>query len=166
MFGKDMNLIFTSTSHYAVLLNSKSRITYDEEEISQKDVKVLFSNADKLQSSYTAEKKKSPKSYIVSLVTRELRSEKLLTDGNIQDECLFKFLEDLDEDCKRFKKPAPKLIACVPLAKELNESVAMDLKEIDSRSMLHMIDHATRLSKACVIPSKKKRSQVSQISEI
>ena len=77
IFRKDINLIFMSTGHYSVPLNTKSRIIYDEEEISQKDVKVLFSNADKLQSSDTAEKKKFPRSYIVSLVTlaaRALRS--------------------------------------------------------------------------------------------
>ena len=48
MFGKDINLIFTSTGNYAVPLNTKCRITYDEEESSEKDAKVLFSNADKL----------------------------------------------------------------------------------------------------------------------
>ena len=34
------------TGRYAVLLNTKCRITYDDEESSKKDVKVLFSNAD------------------------------------------------------------------------------------------------------------------------
>ena len=48
----------------------------------------------------------------------------------------------------------------------MNESVAMDLKEIDSRPVLHMIDHATRFSKACVIPSRKKEVIVSKIFEI
>ena len=170
MFGKDINLIFTSTGHHAVPLNTKPRITYDEEEISQKDVKVLFSNADKLQSSDTAEKKKITKKLHCQFGhTSSKRIKKLLTDGNIQDECLFKLPEDLDEDCqicKRFKKPPPKPIVCIPLAKELNESVAMDLNEIDSRSVLHMIDHATRFSKACVIPSKKKEVIVSKICEI
>ena len=169
MFGKDINLIFTSTGHHVVPLNTKSRITYDEEEISQKDVKVLFSNANKLQSSDTAEKKKIAKKLHCQFGhTSSKRIKKLLTDGNIQDECLFKLLEDLDEDCqicKKFKKPPPKLIVCIPLAKELNESVAMDLKEIDSRSVLHMLYHATRFSKACVIPSKKKEVIVSKICE-
>ena len=93
MFGKDINLIFTSTGHYAVPLNTKSRITYDEEEISQKDVKVLFPNANKLQSSDAAEKNKIAKKIHCQFGhTSSKRIKMLVTEGNIQDECLFKLL--------------------------------------------------------------------------
>ena len=108
------------TGCYAVLLNTKCRITYDEEESSQKDVKVLFSNAD---NQVIQQKRITNKLDCQFGPTGSKRVRKLLTDGNMQEECLFKLLEDLDDVChicKRFKKPPPKPIVCIPLAKVLN----------------------------------------------
>ena len=93
--GKEINLLFTSTDHYAVPLNRKWNITYDEEEIGQKDVKVLFSNTDELRSSNTAEKERIGKKLHCRFgYTRNKRIKKLLTDGNIEEKCLVKLLED------------------------------------------------------------------------
>ena len=59
------------------------------------------------------------------------------------------------ETCRRFLKPPPRPIVGLPLATEFNDTVAMDLKVINQRFILHMIDHATRYSAACVVPNKK-----------
>ena len=47
-----------------------------------------------------------------------------------------------------------KPVVCLSLAKVFNESVAMDLKTIES-SVLHIIDHSTRFSAAGVISCKR-----------
>ena len=82
------------TGRYAVLLNTKCRIAYDDEESCQKDVKVLFSNAD---------------NQVISRKEKHHQEARLLIWSHWQqEECLFKLLEDLDHVChicKRFKKP-------------------------------------------------------------
>lgn len=45
-------------------------------------------------------------------------------------------------------------IVTLPRATDFNESVAIDLEFIDSKIIMHKIDHFSRYSAACVIPSK------------
>ena len=59
----------------------------------------------------------------------------MLYDGDITDKEMLRMAEEVAENCgicKRFKKAPPKPIVSVPLATQLNESVALDLKEIES----------------------------------
>ena len=58
----------------------------------------------------------------------------------------------------------PKPIVGFPLAKEFNETVAMDLKHWSGNTwLLHIIDHLTRFSASCVINSKRKEVIVQKI---
>ena len=68
--------------------------------------------------------------------------------------------------CIKYKKPPPKPIVCAPLAKEFNESIAMDLKDISGNLVLHLIDHATRFSAECAIPSKRREVIISGVLSI
>ena len=58
----------------------------------------------------------------------------------------------VDEICKnviflKFKKTDLKSVVAYPLAREFNETVALDLRELDSNLYYaHFIDHFTRLS--------------------
>ena len=55
----------------------------------------------------------------------------------------------------KFKKPDPKPVVAYPLTREFNETVALDLYELDSNLYYaHFIDHFTRLSGAAIIRSK------------
>ena len=56
--------------------------------------------------------------------------------------------------CQKYGKQPPKPIVTLPRASNFNESVAMDFKIFGSKMVLHIIDHFTRYSAACVIPSK------------
>ena len=59
------------------------------------------------------------------------------------------------EVCLKFKKQDPKPVVAHPLAREFNETVALDLHELDSNLYCaHFIDHFTRLSGAAIIRSK------------
>ena len=50
------------------------------------------------------------------------------------------------EVCLKFKKPDPKPVAACPLARECNETVALDLHELDNNLYYaHCTDHFTRL---------------------
>ena len=66
---------------------------------------------------------------------------------NVSDNCTI---------CQRYKQASPKPIVSMPLAKIFNEHIAMDLKDIGSKKIIHLVDHATRFSAATVIPSKKR----------
>ena len=57
------------------------------------------------------------------------------------------------QTCKLYKKPPRKPAVGLPLA-TFQETAAMDLKFYPSKTILHMIDHATRLSAAVEVPSK------------
>ena len=54
--------------------------------------------------------------------------------------------------CLMFKKPDPKPVVAYLLAGEFNETVALDLHELDSNLYYaHFIDHFTRLNGAAII---------------
>lgn len=67
------------------------------------------------------------------------------------------------ETCLRFKKPPSRPVVGLPMATTPNECVAMDLKFYENRILLHMIDHATRWSSSCRIPSKNPKVVVKGI---
>ncbi|PIK34739.1 hypothetical protein BSL78_28435 [Apostichopus japonicus] len=56
--------------------------------------------------------------------------------------------EEIREVCKRFKKTPSRPVVCLPLAKEFNDVVAMDLKKFGDVYFLHFIDLFTRFSKS------------------
>ena len=49
------------------------------------------------------------------------------------------------------------------LARDFNENVSMDLKFYKTIPWLHLIDHATRFSAACVVGNKKKDTIIENI---
>ena len=53
-----------------------------------------------------------------------------------------------------------------PLARDFNESVAIDLKFYCGKPILHLIDHATRYITASVVRSKDIDAIISRIFEI
>ena len=57
--------------------------------------------------------------------------------------------------CHLYQKAKPKAAVALPTASNFQEVVAMDLKFFDGKILLHMIDHATRLSACTRIPSKR-----------
>ena len=84
----------------------------------------------------------------------------LLKEADIHNSSVFELVKEVSascEVCKRYKKSPLRPVVGFPLARDLNECVAVDLKQIgDNFYILHIIDHLTRFSQACVIRSKKK----------
>ena len=58
--------------------------------------------------------------------------------------------------CQVHKCPHAQPVVGLSMAIEFNEVVAMDLKVIEKKLVLHLIDHVTRFSAAAVVKSKKK----------
>lgn len=75
-------------------------------------------------------------------------------------------INDISENCdvcKRYRRTPPRPVVSFPLATEFNETVAMDIKFINTRPFLHLIDHATRYSRASLIPNKKPETVIREI---
>ena len=79
-------------------------------------------------------------------------SDKLITllkDANINDKQLFDLVKNISSNCKvcqKYKKQKPKPAISFPLAKNFNETLALDLKQWKSKPkvwFLHITDHLT-----------------------
>ena len=87
---------------------------------------------------------------------------KLVKTPAIEDNELFELIDEIWEDCSiclKNKKAPLKPAARLSLSKYFNDVISMDLKEINSHKILHMIDHATRFSSAVVVKSKHKKTK-------
>lgn len=62
-----------------------------------------------------------------------------------QNNLLFQALENVEKACESCHTSPPRPVAGLSMATRFQEIIAMDLKVYDSRIMLHLIDHATRL---------------------
>ena len=85
------------------------------------------------------------------------RLKKLFQDGGVADKEMLKIVKEVDSKCSicnRYRKAPLKPIVCLPMSKVFNQSIAMDLKFIEAKIILHLIDHATRYSAGQVISSK------------
>lgn len=95
----------------------------------------------------------------------------LLKSGGMTNVDYFKLVEEVTDDCNtctKYKRTPSKPVVSLPLAKEFNETVAMDLKEWNKGQVyfLHVIDVATRFSRSAVIYSKEKRVIIDKVIEM
>ena len=82
----------------------------------------------------------------------------LLHSAGVSNKMLEFQLKTVSENCdtcKRYKKPNPRPVVALPLAKKFNDILAMDLKSYGDNYFLVMVDHATRYCSAEVITNKK-----------
>ena len=81
----------------------------------------------------------------------------LIKNAKINNKNLLKEVRYVSENCViclKNKKPSPRPVVCLPLAKRFNEMVGMDLKKWGDSYFLVMVDIATRYCAACVIRNK------------
>ena len=164
MMGNKIDLKFASSGHYVIPLNKKTRIA---QSLNEKPIKVFLANAEKIQQANTDGKEK-----MCMKIHRQFshahgnKLAKLVKDAGVKDQEFVRKIQSIQDRCNiciQYKKPPPKPIVCVPLANQFNESIAMDLKEINGHLILHIIDHATRYSQACAVPSKKTKVIISAV---
>ena len=67
------------------------------------------------------------------------------------------------ETCQKYKKSPPRPIVGLPMATRFQEIVAMDLKFYQGNTILHVIDHLTRLSNAILIPDKQPKTIINAL---
>ena len=93
---------------------------------------------------------------------------RLIENSGVNDPKVANAIKDVSSQCdvcKRFKKRPLKPAVGFPLASQFNQTVAMDLKQFGDKYMLHMVDHLSRYSAACIIDNKRKETIVNGIME-
>ena len=83
---------------------------------------------------------------------------KLLRDARVNNKSLENKIREVSDSCEvclKYKKPVPRPIVALPIAKKFNDVVAMDLKVFGSVYFLVLVDHATRYCASVVINDKK-----------
>ena len=145
--GEIKDLKVTSTGHYAVAVSKcqnfedeKNFIRYVLYSYGIKDAKA---KALKLHRQFAHPSKEK----LISLIREagighsELEEEIRKIEGNC-------------ETCIKFKRAPSRPVVSIPMARDFNEIVSMDLKFWQDKYFLVMVDLATRFCNACVIKSK------------
>lgn len=165
-FGSKQKLIFTNSGHCSIPLSSKNtkeevcacavdNIILTSMNDNDQERKTILNNIPKIHKQYCHPTAESLKSLIKTAgkYTPQIGSE----IDKVTNSC---------EICVRYKQPGRKPIVCMPLAKDFNDTVAMDLKVYDKNKgiyLQHQIDHRTRFSTVKVIRSKDKEEVVSSV---
>ena len=88
----------------------------------------------------------------------------LVRKAGTSDQAVFDVIREVTSQCNvciKNKKPSLKPAVSFPLANSFNEVVALDLKSFGPEGyILHIVDHLTRYSSACIIKNKQKETIV------
>ncbi|CAF4921347.1 unnamed protein product, partial [Rotaria socialis] len=129
MFGKEIPLCSTLSGHYCIAVVPKVDILHKLDNV-QSGNKVIL-HCKEIESSSFRDKK-----ILVEKLHRQfchppaLKLKKLITNAGVTDKRIMDLID------------------------EYNDNLAMDLKDIGAYKVLHLIDHATRYSAACVVANK------------
>ena len=164
MFGKKINVFLTKVGHYCVTLNKKVYLGRLETAIPHR---VLIANIEKLESLTKKERRKVAMKWHKQFSHCDgYRLCKLLISAGVDDTEMLKIVDKIKNECKtcsKYGRKPPKPIVTLPRANDFNDSVAMDLKFFGGKMVLHIIDHFTRYSAACVIPSKHRNVIITSV---
>jgi len=164
MFGEQQTLIATESGHYAIPLTPAVDSMQIEEQITlinkTQNNDVSFDarkSAEKLHRQFGhCSAERLTKLIQMSKLWKNENEKNLIAEVNrVSNQCNI---------CKQYKKSPPTPVVSLPLAKEFNDVVAMDLIVITHGVyILHIIDLFTRYSVACVRNSKRPNQIVDAI---
>ena len=156
MFGEKQTLIATESGHYAIPLTPAVDSMQVDEQITL--INKAHNNGNSFDTRKSAEKLHRQFGHCsAERLVRLIRMSKLWNSEN--EKSLIVEVNRVSNECnicKQYKKAPPTPVTCLPLAKEFNDVVAMDLIVITHGVyILHLIDLFTRYSVACVRSSKR-----------
>ena len=159
LLDQTVPLIVTSSGHYIFPLNEKREI-----------MNKTINNCHEIVLHVSEEKSKE---WIAKKLHRQFAhcsKEKLIRLIELSkyenDEDLKNEIKKVSENCnvcKIYRKAPPKPIVSLPLATRFNELIAMDIKFIEDKMVLHLIDLCTRFSVGTVIKSKDAKTIIEAI---
>ena len=159
MFEQPVELELTSSGHYCVNLRDDSDAEESETQNDEDEVLAVTENM-------TTKGKKT----VLLKLHRQFghasveRLQKLLACTGNNDEESNTILKDIVKNCEtciRYSKPKRKPVVGLPMASTYNETIAVDLHELEPGVWyLHAIDQFTRFSAGSIITTKKPREIV------
>ena len=151
MLGRKLKLKCTSSGHYFVPItrplldkNGMDHIVLFVKDVESKSTQEKVKIVEKLHKQFSHPSSK--------------KLYELAKDAGIKDPEFIQILQNFPKSCEfclRYKKAEPRPVVGFSLGTYFNETVAMDIKEIDGIKILHLIDHATRYSVAVKLSSKE-----------
>ena len=157
MFGEEVPVKISRSGHYCVPLTNDDK----QETIHN----ILFTSPINPDDD-KANQKKVLKLHKQFAHPSSDRLKQLIWNSGVKDPVIDNIIYDVSQKCdvcKRFRRAPPRPVVSFPLATEFNETVAMDIKFINTRPVLHLIDHATRYSRACLLSNKKPMSVIQAV---
>ena len=148
MCGEVIQLTSTKSGHYTIPLTKSMKVLRAFE--NNKLDNFTLTVTDNTDSHKTAMKLHSQFAHPTSaklIKLLESAGEKWSKNEELKNE-IKKVTENCDT-CTRFKRPPPRPVVGLPLATRVNECVGMDLKFHLGNIILHLVDHASRLSLGC-----------------
>ena len=170
MYGRDIPLQHTSNGHYCIPLTSNQVAESYSSEITPVTNITLMANhiETKTQEEKQAIATKLHKQFGHPIDSGKLKS--LLKDAEIHDKELLQQIDSVSHNCdtcSRYMKARSRPVVSLPIASDVNDCLAMDLKFITINHkvyiILHMIDVFSKFSAASVIRSKSKENIVDSI---
>ena len=154
IFGQCVPLNVTRSGHYTVPLTSATQLLSTLDGNPGVNVTLSVTNT----SSVRQQAVKIHKQFAHAPTTKLC---KLLNSAGPQwasNEDLKKELQKVESSCNtciQYRQAKPRPSVGLPLASKFLDTVAMDLKFHRQNILIHLVDHATRLSQAARIPNKK-----------
>ena len=163
LLGEEVPVKISSSGHYCVPLMRNS------DQYPRLVSQIMFSSPIHPDvDSVTVNKKKILKLHKQFAHPAPERLKKLIRNSGVDDDNIMKLVDNISDSCdicKRFRKPPSRPVVGFPLASEFNQTVAMDIKYINSQPVLHMIDHASRFSTACLLRNKKTETVIQAVMQ-
>ena len=158
--GVHVPLLISSTGHMCLPISRSIDILDDE---SEKVISRLFFTSP-IQGVGSDIKNKANKLHIQFCHPTAERLIDLIKKAGVCEQRVFDTIRDITSSCDvciRNKKAPLRPAVGLPTATQFNEMVAIDLKSRGADGyIMHMIDHLTRYSSACLIKNKKKETIV------
>ena len=161
MLGETMDVVISDSGHYCLPL---ARVpTANDRHTS----KVLFSY--KFDDDFDSNYKRVVKLHRQFCHPKADALYNLIKSSGTTSSEIHKICKDVSDNCdtcKRYRTKPLRPVVAFPSASTFNERMAVDLKQFGKNIyILHMIDHVTRYSSACIITDKNKETIVKGISE-
>ena len=162
MLGQRIKLLETKSGHYVLPITEDKAVIEDIHRGS--DVTIVLQCKTELST-----EEKALKLHRQFAHPRVEKLLKLLKNAGNGDEDLVKQVKKVSSECKvcrEYRKAPPRPVVGLSMGNEFNDCVAMDLKKYQNIYLLHLIDHATRLSACAPIRDKRPETIIRELFKI
>ena len=152
VFGKWMDLDFTSAGHYCISLSDDATSINQFVQPANECMLTLSENSDAVEKRKVLLKLHRQYGHKDTKIIERLLKEAECWDDEYSD--ILDNIVDGCKTCKIFKKTPPRPVVSLRPSSNFGEVLTIDLKEWRGGYILHMIDAFTRFTQSCVLKRK------------